>query len=89
MRRRPGLAPASEGLDDDHVATAAWARRSGVERLFGRVIIGRWRDGEQFAGARVAGLARRTREQAIVADAVEPARQDVEQEAADELVGAE
>jgi len=40
-------------------------------------------------GAREADLARRSREQAVVADAVEPAWQKVEQEAADELVGAE
>src|SRR3954469_5805329 len=39
--------------------------------------------------AREAGSARRTGEQAVVANAVEPAWQDVEQEAADELVGGE
>src|SRR5271166_831760 len=89
MRGSPGLAPAGEGLDDDHVSPAAWARRTGVERLFWHVIIGRWRDGEEFAGARETGLARRTREQPIVADAVEPARQKVEQEAANELSSAE
>src|ERR1700722_10081801 len=68
MRRRPGLAPTGEGLDDDHMATAAWARRTGVGRLFWHVVIGRCCDGEEFAGTREAGLARRTREQAIVTD---------------------
>ena len=60
-----------------------------VERFVRRVVIGRRRDGEQFAGACEAGLAGGAGEQAVVADAVEAARQDVEQEAADELVGRE
>src|SRR5271170_7123724 len=84
-----GLTPALECLDDDHVATAAWARRTGIERLFRQVVIGRRRDGEEFAGVGKAGLARRTGEQAVVANAVEPTRQDVKQEAANERVGAE
>jgi hypothetical protein len=44
---------------------------------------------EQLAGERQAGLAGGAGEQAIVADAMEAARQDVEQEAADKLVGCE
>ena len=84
-----GLTPALERLDDDHVSPTAWARWADIERLFRHVVIGRRRDGEQFAGACEAGLARRSGEQAVVTDAVEPARQDVKQEAADELVGAE
>ena len=59
-----------------------------IERLWHFVRLRRRRDGEQFAGARDIGLAGRTGEQAEMADAVEPAWQDVEQEAADELVGA-
>jgi hypothetical protein len=42
---------------------------------------------QQFAGEREAGLAGAAGEQAVVADAMEAARQDMEQEAADELVG--
>jgi hypothetical protein len=84
-----GLTPALERLDDDHVSTAAWARQTGIERLFRHVVIERWRDRQQFACTCEAGLARRTGEQAVVANAVEPARQDVKQEAADELVDAE
>jgi hypothetical protein len=42
----PGLAPASEGLDDDHVPTTAWTRRIGIERLFRHIVIGWWSDGE-------------------------------------------
>ena len=46
----------------------------------------RRRDGQQFAGAGDVGLAGGAGEQAVVADAVEAAGQDVQQEAADELV---
>ena len=42
--------------------------------------------GKQFAGTRDTGLAGGTGEQAVMPDAVEAARQDMEQEAADELV---
>jgi hypothetical protein len=44
---------------------------------------------QQFACTCEAGLARRSGEQAVVANAVEPGRQQVKQEAADELVDAE
>src|ERR1700741_3758545 len=47
-----GLTPALERLNDDHVSTAAWARWTGIERLFRHVVIGWWRDGEQFACTR-------------------------------------
>ena len=53
------------------------------------VVIGRRGDVQQFASEREAGLAGGAGEQAVVPDAVEAARQDVEQEAADELVGGE
>ena len=88
MRRCAGLTPTLERLDDDHVSSAARARWTGIERLFRHVVIGWWRDGEQFACTREVGSACRSGEHAVVADAVEPARQDVKQEAADELVGA-
>jgi hypothetical protein len=42
-----------------------------------------------FAGEREAGLACRAGEQAVVADAVEAARQNMKQEAPDELVSGE
>src|SRR3984885_11059216 len=84
-----GLTPALERLDDDHVSPTAWAGWAHIERLVRHVVIGRRRDGEKFAGACEAGLTRRTGEQAVVTNAVEPAREDVKQEAADELVDAE
>ena len=83
MRWCPRPAPACERLDDDHAATAAWASRVGW--FVGLVVIG-WRhnrDREQGTGEREACLAGAAGEQAVVADAVEPLRQDVEQEAAD------
>ena len=86
-RRSARLPPALERLDDDHASAAARAWRADVVRFFRVVVIGRRGDVQQFAGEREAGLAGGAGEQAIVADAVEAARQDVEQEAADELVG--
>ena len=70
MRWCTGLTPALECLDDDHVSPAAWARWTVIERLFRHVVIGWWRDGEQFACAREVGLACRRGEQAVVTDAV-------------------
>jgi len=58
-----------------------------IGRLVG-VIIGRFGSNlEQLAGKRQAGVADRARQQAMVANSMEPARQNVEQEAPDELVG--
>ena len=54
-----------------------------------RVGGGGWRDPEQPAGVFEMAVAGGAGEQAVVADAVEALRQDVEQEAADELVGGE
>lgn len=57
---------------------------------FLRFIIVRWcGDLEQLAGERDIVLVRATCEQAVMPDAVEAGWQDMEQEAADELVGAE
>ena len=89
MRWCAGLTPALECLDDDHVPTTAWAWWAHIERLVRHVVVGRRRVGEKFAGACEAGLTRRTGEQAVVTNAVEPARQNVKQEAADEFVDAE
>ena len=45
-----------------------------------------WR-GDQFCGTRDVGLAGGAGEQSVVADAMEPLGQNVEQEAPDELAG--
>jgi hypothetical protein len=45
--------------------------------------------GDQFSGARDVGLAGGAGEQSVVADAMEPFWQNVEQEASDELAGRE
>ena len=69
-----------------------WCARTWRARIggfAGRLVGGGRREGEQLAGALEVGLAGAAGEQAIVADAVEPAWQAVQQEAADELVGAE
>ena len=60
-------------------------QRSGRLLRLGR--FWRGRHGQEFAGAGEAGLAGGAGEQTIVADAVEAARQDMQQEAAHELVG--
>ena len=80
-------AAALEGLDDDH-ATAA--TRTGWLVGIGRISLGRFAlellGCEQFAGERDVVGAGGLGQQAVVADAVEAARQDMDQEAADELV---
>ena len=81
--------PAVDDLDDDHGPAAARAWRARMRRFGGRLVWGGRREREQLAGAFEVGFAGAAGEQAIVADAVEPARQAVQQEAADELVGAE
>lgn len=82
-----GLPPPLAGLDDDHVAAAAWAWRARIDRIFGTVLTGFGRDVEHLADEGEVGLAGRAREQAIMPDAVEAARKDVEQEPADKLIG--
>src|SRR5690606_14857775 len=75
-------------LADDQDAATVWAGLSGL-CLVGR-LIGGWRRGvEQAVDALEMTLAACAGEEAIVADAVEPARQGVEEEAADELVSRE
>jgi hypothetical protein len=68
------------------MAPATGACRPHIARLFPPVVVGRRRDRQKFSGAGEAGFACRGGEQAIVTDAMEPARQDVK-EAVDELVG--
>ena len=87
--RAAGQIAAVDDLDDDHGPAAAGAWRARIGGFAGRLVGGGRREGEQLAGALEVGLAGAAGEQAIVADAVEPAWQAVQQEAADELVGAE
>jgi hypothetical protein len=83
----PWRCTALEDLDDDHATAAAWTARLGLIDGGSGGLAFRFCNGEQFTrsgdvvGARAAG------EQAVVADAVEAVRQDVDQEAADELGG--
>ena len=86
MRRCARLAPTFEGFDDDHVSAATWARRADIGWFVGRVVNGRRRDAKQLTGAFEMSLAGGAGEQAVMADAVEPAWQDMEQEAADKLI---
>ena len=81
------MLPACEGFDDDHVSAAVRTWWMVIRWITGIIIVGRWRNHEQLAGEREAVLAGRASKQAVVADAVEPAWQDMEQEAADELLG--
>jgi hypothetical protein len=89
MWRGARAVPTLEGLDDDHVPAAAWAWRSHIHQLDWWIGSGGWCDSEQLTDMVKTGLAGGAREQTVMADAVEPAWQDVEQEAADELVGGE
>ena len=85
-RRCAGLAPAFEDFDDEHASAAAWAWRAGILR-FDRLGSGHGRGStEQLAGVFEVSLAGGASKQAVMADAVEALRENVEQEAADELV---
>ncbi len=86
----PAAGTTREGLDDDHGAAAAGTRRAlvwAVSSAGGSSVAGA--TPSSVAGEREAVLAGGAGEQAVVPDAVEAARQDVEQEAADELVGSQ
>ena len=85
----PGRRSACEGFDDDHAAAAAWAgMRVVVIDDMDRLGLGLW-DGEQLAGSRDVVGAGGFGQQAVMADAMEALWQDVDEEAADELVGCE
>jgi hypothetical protein len=85
--RRARLHPALERLDDAHAPAAAGTRWEPIERFWRLDRLWRRRGhGKQLAGAGYIGLACGTGEQAVMADAVEAMWQDMEQEAADELV---
>src|SRR6266404_6184287 len=92
---RARLAALREGLDDDHAAAAArtWMRAGWRLGVIGGSCIGGLgfglRDGEQFACPRDVVGTGGFGEQPVVADAMEALRQDVAEEAADELVGCE
>ncbi len=81
---------AAEDLDDPHWSAAAGAWLAQGERDgFGTGLLFWLRrfGTEQTPGSGDVFLAARVGEQAVVADAVEPVRQDMEQEAANELAG--
>jgi hypothetical protein len=88
-------AQAFEDLDDHHASAAFGTDRGAPLRLrraaAGPIkrgdLVGGDAQGEKLAAALEVGLALTVGEQAVVADAVEPVRQNVEKEAADELVG--
>ena len=88
---------ALEGLDDDHASAAAgawscWGRWFGSLAVFPVISFGRGLgDGhvEEFTGAGDVADTAAVCGQPIVSDAVEAARQYVNEEASDELVGGE
>src|SRR6266446_4903728 len=81
----PRRRAAREGLDDDHAAAATWTCRLVVIGSIGigRLALRLWRS-EQFADARDVVGAGGLGQQAVVADAVEALRQDVNEESADD-----
>ena len=94
--RAARLAAAPKDLDNNHAAAAARAWRAMIGRgvRIGCVARRRWIDlrhwgGHQLPGTRNVGLAAGAGQQAVVADAMKALRQNVEQEAPDELVGGE
>ena len=88
----PGRGVAFEDLDDDHASAAAWTRARQGGRLVAIIVIGIGSLAlgllatEQLAGACDVVGAGGLGEQAVVADTVEALGQNVDEEAADELV---
>ena len=75
-----------EDLDDDHAATTAGTTRlAGIDSGTGRLAL-RLRSGEQLTRVGDVVGARAFGEQAIVADGMQAFWQDVDEEAADELI---
>ena len=93
MRAR--CAPTLEGLDDGHATTAAWTRMRERERFNGiiGICITDWtlpnRRIEQLPHSREVCGTSASGEEAVVADTMEAARQDVDEETADELIDRE
>lgn len=85
MRRSARLPPVFERLDDYHGSAAAGAWRAEVVWFIGAGGVGRRGDVQESSCQREAGLTGRACQQPVMADAVEAAWQDVEQEVADEL----
>ena len=87
-----GLAATREGLDDDHAATAAWARHWQCTGLVGfgggiEMLLSVLRRGEQLASTSdIGGAVFAIGEQAVVADAMQALGQHMDQEAPDELM---
>jgi len=78
---------ALERLDDDHATAAAWTSRlAWIDGGIGGPAF-RFCNGEQLTRACDVVGAGAAGEQAVVTDAMEASRQDVDQEAADELAG--
>src|SRR6202051_4270441 len=86
VRWRSGLPPSPKDLDDGHAPAAAGTGWEPIEQFWHFDRLRRRCHGKQLAGTRYIGLAWGTGEQAVMADAVEATWQDMEQEAADELV---
>ena len=89
----PGRGAALEDLDDDHAPAAAWTRVREGGRLVAIIIVGigslvfmELMATEQSTGACDVVGAGGLGEQTVVADAVEALGQDVDEEAADELI---
>src|SRR5215831_11433590 len=83
-------AAACKDLDNDHAAATARARRAMIGRgvRIDCVVRGPWIElrhwcGDQFLGAHDVGFAAGAGKQSVMADAMKPLRQNVEQEAAD------
>jgi len=83
------LPPSPEGLDDGHASAAAGTGWEPIEWFWQRDNLRRRCRCKQFAGSRHIGLVCGTGEQAVMPDAVEAMWQDMEQEAADELMRCE
>ena len=84
-----GLAAGGKGLNDDHAAATARTRIRGGRRLVGsggvvRVVLRFWQ-GEQLARSRKIFRTGRLGQKPVVTNAMEALRQDVGEEAADEL----
>ena len=87
----PRRGAAGKGLDYQHAAAATWTSKRALRRvaicgIIASMLSLRLCHGKEFAGARDVVGTRRFGEQAEVADAVKPLRQDMDEEAADEFV---
>ena len=94
-RRGARSASTFECFDDDHAAATAWAwtredARLGLIAVIGALVLFAWdRRGEQLTRVGDVVGADAACEQSVMADAVKTCWQDMDEEAADELVGRE